>query len=138
MTSSDYGLPHPSTDQLSAMPLLASLSSEQLADLAELIELHQVSAGEAIVREGGDGYAFYFLFEGTAEVRHGDTVVSTLGPQDFFGEIAMIENVRRTASVVAVEPCVVGSMFGTVFRVLEASSPAIAQVLHDAAVTRHD
>jgi CRP-like cAMP-binding protein len=71
-------------------------------------------------------------------VRHGETVVRTLGPRDFFGEVAMIENTRRTASVVAAEPCVVWSMFGTTFRVLEAEHPDIAKVLSDAATTRRD
>jgi CRP-like cAMP-binding protein len=138
MTSSEFEVSHPSPDQLVSMPLLASLSRQQLTALAELIDVQDISAGRAIVQEGGGGYAFYFLIEGTAEVRHGDTVVRTLGPRDFFGEVAMIENTRRTASVVAVEPCVVGSMFGTSFRVLEADHPDIATVLHEAANTRRD
>jgi CRP/FNR family cyclic AMP-dependent transcriptional regulator len=98
MTSSEFGLPHPSPEELASVPLLASLSREQLVALAPLLDVEDVSAGRAIVREGAHGYAFYVLIEGTAEVRHGDTVVRTLGPQDFFGEVAMIDNVRRTAS----------------------------------------
>jgi CRP-like cAMP-binding protein len=138
MTSSESGLPHPSPEELASLPLLASLSPQQLTSAARLIEVEEVSAGQTIVREGTHGYAFYFLIEGTAEVRHGDAVVRTLGPPDFFGEIAMIDNTRRTASVVAVERCVVWSMFGTTFRVLEAEHPEIAKVLQDAANTRRD
>jgi CRP-like cAMP-binding protein len=138
MTPSEFGLPHPSPEELASVPLLASLSGEQLAALAPLLDVEDVSAGRAIVREGAHGYAFYLLIEGTAEVRHGDTVVRTLGPQDFFGEVAMIDNIRRTASVVALEPCVIWSMFGTTFRVLEAEDPDIAKVLQNAADTRRD
>jgi CRP-like cAMP-binding protein len=137
MTSSGFGLPHPSPEELASVPLLAPLSREQLVALAPLLDVEDVSACRAIVREGAHGYAFYVLIEGTAEVRHGDTV-RTLGPQDFFGEVAMIDNVRRTASVVALEPCVIWSMFGTTFRVLEADDPDIAKVLQNAANTRRD
>ena len=138
MTSSESGVRHPSPEELAALPLLSSLSSEQLDALSQLIEVGDVSAGRVIVREGQHGYAFYILIEGSAEVRHGDSVVRTLGPRDFFGEVAMIDKTRRTASVVAVEPSVVWSMFGTTFRVLEADHPEIAKVLSDAAATHRD
>ena len=136
MSSSESGLPHPTPEQLASLPLFASLNRQQLADLARLIDVEEVSAGRAIVREGVAGYAFYFLIDGAAEVCHGDTVVRTLGPRDFFGEVAMMENTRRTASVVAVEPCVIWSMFGTTFRVLETDHPEIARVLQHAADSR--
>jgi CRP/FNR family transcriptional regulator, cyclic AMP receptor protein len=62
----------------------------------------------------------------------------TLGPRDYFGEVAMIENTRRSASVAAVEPCVSWSMFGTTFRVLQAEHPEIAKALQQAASTCRD
>ena len=138
MTSSDPGRPHPTPEQLASVPLLASLNRQQLIDLAELIDVVDMSAGRTIVSEGATGYAFYVLADGTAEVRHGDTVVRTLGPGDHFGEVAMIEDGRRSASVVAVGPCVVWSMFGTTFRVLEAEHPEIAKTLQEAISTRRD
>lgn len=138
MNSSDSGRPHPTPEQLASVPLLASLSPQQLKDLAELVEVDEVSAGRTIVSEGASGYAFYVLAEGAAEVRHGDTVVRTLSPPDYFGEVAMIESGRRSASVVAVEPSVIWSMFGTTFRILQAEHPDIAKVLEDAADARRD
>lgn len=120
------------------MPLLASLNRQQLSDLAELIDVVDMSAGRTIVSEGATGYAFYVLADGAAEVRHGDTVVRTLGPGDHFGEVAMIEDGRRSASVVTVRQCVVWSMFGTTFRVLEAEHPEIAKTLQEAIDTRRD
>jgi CRP-like cAMP-binding protein len=138
MTSSEFRRPHPSPEELASVPLLAALNPEQLTALAELLEVEDISAGRAVVREGATGYAFYFMIAGAAEVRHGDTVVRTLGPGDFFGEVAMIDNTRRTASVIAVEPSIVWSMFGTTFRVLEADHPDIAKVLQNVANTRRD
>jgi CRP/FNR family transcriptional regulator, cyclic AMP receptor protein len=138
MTSSDAGRPHPTPEQLASVPLLASLNRQQLSDLAELIDVVDMSAGRTIVSEGATGYAFYVLADGAAEVRHGDTVVRTLGPGDHFGEVAMIEDGRRSASVVTVGPCVVWSMFGTTFRVLEAEHPEIAKTLQEAIDTRRD
>jgi CRP-like cAMP-binding protein len=129
---------HPTPEQLASVPLFKSLSPQQLSDLAELIEVSEISSGRVMVSEGASGYSFYVLAEGTAEVRHGDTTVRTLGPQDYFGEAAIIEKARRSASVVAVEPCVVWSMFGTTFRVLETEHPDIAKVLLDATNTRRD
>jgi CRP-like cAMP-binding protein len=138
MTSSDFGRPHPTAEQLMCVPLLASLSSQQLADLAEFIDVVEVPSGQVIVGEGTAGYAVYILIEGTVQVRHGETVVRTLSPPDFFGEVVMIDNARRTATVVAAEPCVLWSMFGTTYRVLEAEHPEVAKVLQHAADTRRD
>ena len=138
MNSSDTGRQrqHPTPEQLASVPLLASLDHEQLAELAELFEVAEVPAGLPIVAEGAPGYAFYVLAEGTAQVRLRNTDVRTLGPHDFFGEIAMIENTPRTAWVLAVQPCVVWMMFGDAFRTLETEHPDIAKVLQEAADAR--
>ena len=136
MNSSDSGRSHPTPEQLASVPLLASLDHQQLTDLAERFEVADVPAGLPIVSEGAPGYAFYILAEGTAHVRRGDSAVRTLGPRDYFGEIAMIENTPRTAWVLAVEPCVVWMMFGDAFRALETEHPEIAKVLQDAADAR--
>ena len=138
MTSVEHGLPHPNADQLSRVPLFASLTAEQLARLAHLLEVEHFPAGRTILREGADGYSFHVLIEGTAEVRHGETVVRTLGASDYFGEVAIVDRTRRTATVVAVQPCIVWSMFGTTFRTLAAEHTDIATALEHVAHTRRD
>jgi len=138
MSASGSHPQHPTPEQLASVPLLKALNPQQLSDLADLIEVSEISAGRAIVSEGASGYTFYVLAEGTAEVRHGDRAVRTLGPRDYFGEAAIIEKTRRSASVVAVEPCVVWSMFGATFRVLEVEHPDIAKLLQEATNTRRD
>ena len=61
-------------------------------------------AGKHLVKEGDYAYEFMAIEEGEAEVvRHGERV-ATLGPGEFFGEIAVLEKTRRTASVIALTP----------------------------------
>ena len=138
MSSSDLGATHPDPAQLASVALFASLTSEQLSALAKLMDVEHVPAGKAMVREGPDGYSFHVLMEGTAEVRHSDATVRTLWSNDYFGELAIVQTTRRTATVVAVEPCVVASMFGTTFRTLTHEHPDIAAALEETARTRRD
>jgi CRP-like cAMP-binding protein len=138
MTALHISPPRPNPEQLGAVHLFASLTTAQLSTLSRLIDIESVPSGRTIVREGADGYAFHVLAEGAAQVRHGDTTVRTLGPNDYFGEVALIDNSRRTASVIATEPCVVWSMFGTTFRELAAEHPEIAAVLEQVAHNRRD
>ena len=138
MTSTDLGVPHPDPEQLAAVSLFASLTTDQLSELAASMDVEHVPAGKPMVREGVDGYSFHVLIEGTAEVRHGDVTVRTLGTNDYFGELAIVQTTRRTATVVAVGPCVVASMFGTTFRKLAREHPEIAASLEHTARTRHD
>ena len=54
-----------------------------------------------IVREGEWPYEFFAIEQGTAEVRRGDQLLAELGPGDFFGEMGLVGDTRRNASVVA-------------------------------------
>jgi CRP-like cAMP-binding protein len=67
-------------------------------------------AGAVIVRQGDAGQTFYTIASGTAQVEvraNGHRRTSELGPGDFFGEIALLQNVPRTATVRALEPLTV-------------------------------
>jgi CRP-like cAMP-binding protein len=107
------------------VPLFAELTeAEREAVAAKLSERH-VEAGRHLSTEGGAGYFFFVIESGTATVSHDDEVVATLGPGDFFGEAAVLETTRRTATVIAVSDMVVLEMFGADFAVLHAHSPAV-------------
>ena len=124
---------HPTPDQLARIPLLADLTPGELATLAQRFEVEGVEAGHAIVSEGRAGYAFYVLADGAAEVSVDGEVVRTIGPGDHFGEIAILDDSgRRTATVVAITPVLVYSLFGTSFRVLQAEHPDVAEALEQA------
>jgi len=69
--------------------------------LADEIDLRE---GKEMTREGAPGREFFVLLEGTAEVKKNSRRVNTLGPGDFFGEIALVSREPRTATVIATSP----------------------------------
>jgi CRP-like cAMP-binding protein len=64
-----------------------------------------IGAGDFLFREGESGDKMYVLLEGNAEIKVGDLVVEIAGPGALLGEMALIDNSTRTASVVAKTPC---------------------------------
>src|SRR5262249_34806600 len=88
---------------LGAVPLLARLEPDDLARLAARAARVRVRRDTDIVREGDHGQRFYVLLTGTAEVVSNGTKRHVLGPGDSFGEIAVMRNVPRTATVHATD-----------------------------------
>ncbi|HSQ40214.1 MAG TPA: cyclic nucleotide-binding domain-containing protein [Anaerolineales bacterium] len=93
---------------LGKVPLFENLKKRQLQSLARIFIDRKCAPGEVIVPQGRDGYGFFIVASGHAEaVREksdGTTaVVNTFSAGDFFGELALLDNGPRTASVVATE-----------------------------------
>ena len=93
---------------LGQVPLFRNLSKGQLQSLARSMARRRFAAGEEMVRQGKGGVALFVVVSGKAEAVHTrvdgtQVVVNTFGPTDFFGELAMLHNQPRTASVVALE-----------------------------------
>jgi CRP-like cAMP-binding protein len=93
---------------LMQVPLFAGLTNRQKKQLANRFVGRQYKAGDVIVTQGKGGAGMFTITNGKAEavVASPDgtkTVVNTFGPTDFFGEIALLDDGPRTASVVAVE-----------------------------------
>jgi len=84
---------------LRVVPLLTGLEQRALEELAALGHQRTVRAGEDVVREGEPADRFYVLLEGTAAVYSGERMIRTLARTDHFGEIALLEQVPRTATV---------------------------------------
>ena len=116
----------PSEDRLRAIPLFSSLDEDDLGRLATWFTIEEASEGTRLTPEGASGYRFFVIEEGTAEVRRHHEPIATLGAGEFFGEIAIMGEGRRVADVVATSPMTLFSMFGTAFREMEASLPAVA------------
>jgi len=89
---------------LRGVPIFAPLAAPALERLAKaLVETHAES-GTVIFDEGARGDNFYVIAEGRASVEIGSTSIRTLGPRDVFGEVALLRDVPRTATVRAITP----------------------------------
>jgi CRP-like cAMP-binding protein len=115
----------PTTADLERIPLFASLSESELEELAEWFEVKSTVAEMQLIDEGTGGYSFFALADGQARVTANDKEIATLNPGDCFGEMALLGDGRRTASVTTTTPTTVYVMFGTEFRRLERSHPEI-------------
>lgn len=89
--------------QLASVPLLAGLEDKVRRRLAEIGKRRTYQADEVIVKEGTTGTALYIVLSGRARVEREGSAIAQLGSGDFFGELALIEEHPRTATVVASE-----------------------------------
>ena len=115
-----------SVDDLATVPLFNSVDKEQLAKLANWFHVQNANEGVRLVGEGAPGYTFFVLVEGTAAVTSEDQTLTELTAGDFFGEVAILGDGRRTATVTSTTPVRLLVLFGTEFRQLEAAHPEIA------------
>ena len=89
--------------QLATVPLLAGLEERVRRRLAEIGKRRTYSPDEAIVREGSTGTALYIVLRGRARVERDGKAIGQLQGGDFFGELALIEEHPRSATVIASE-----------------------------------
>lgn len=116
----------PSSSDLASVPLFASLSESELSEVADWFEVRDVSAGVRLVGEGATGSSFFVVSRGEAMVAAAGESVASLGPGDFFGEMALLGTGRRTATVTTTSPARVLVLFGSNFRRFRESYPGIA------------
>jgi CRP-like cAMP-binding protein len=121
-----------SAEQLASIPLFRGLSDGQLSELATWFDVRTASEGIRLCGEGAPGYTFFVLADGTASVTADGEAVATLGPGDFFGEIAILGHGRRTATVTTTCPVKLLVMFGAEFRRLEEAHPDMASTIRAA------
>jgi CRP/FNR family cyclic AMP-dependent transcriptional regulator len=91
-------------DLIRKVPLFARCSRAELKEIALLADEIDLHEGKEMTREGAPGREFFVLLEGTADVKKNSRRVNTLGPGDFFGEIALVSREPRTATVIATSP----------------------------------
>ena len=91
-------------EALKRSPLFETLSRRELAQIARVSDDLEVAPGTVLCREGARGQEFFVIISGEAAVTRGGRALATLGAGDFFGEIALLERVKRTATVTAVTP----------------------------------
>jgi CRP/FNR family cyclic AMP-dependent transcriptional regulator len=88
-------------EALRRVPLFADLNKRELRQIARLFKARHFSEGETVVQEGSGGSAFYVIDSGEATVFVGGKEYTTLKPGDFFGEIALIDEGTRMATITA-------------------------------------
>jgi ATP-binding cassette subfamily B protein len=126
--------------RLGAIPLFAHLDRDRLARFAARFIPVGIPAGQAVFEEGEPGEMLYVIVRGQVDVHRGDADgerhVTVLEPGDFFGEIALLEEVRRTATVRARTPCLLLALDRGDFRELLAEAPELRRVFENAARAR--
>ena len=86
---------------VTGVPIFASLDKKDAEQLARTFKERRFAAGDVIAAEGQRGIGFFVIESGTAKVTRGGEDRVMLGPGDYFGEIALIDDGPRTASVTA-------------------------------------
>ena len=88
-------------DVLRHVPLFEGLEDKDLERLADRFQERSFSEGDSVVNEGSTGTSFFVIGEGNANVSIGGETRDTLGPGDYFGEIALVDEGVRSASITA-------------------------------------
>jgi CRP-like cAMP-binding protein len=118
--------------RLESIPLFAPLSDDEREEIARRSDEVDVPEGRELASQGDFAYEFFVIEDGTAAVTKDGERLAELGPDDFFGEIGLLESERRTATVTATSPMSLIVMFGPDFRDLERRMPELAEQIRKA------
>ncbi len=88
-------------ERLAAVPLFSDLSKRTLNKILDNSKETTHVAGQTVVTQGHEGAGFHMILSGQAKVVRGGRKAATLGPGEYFGEMALLDGGRRTATVVA-------------------------------------
>ena len=121
---------------MKSIALFSALSDRDRAQIASWADEIEVEEGRALANQGQFGYEFFVVEEGEAEVTKDGQPVASLRTGDFFGEIALVEAERRTASVVARTPMRLIVMHRRDFQHMQREMPRVAEQVREAIRTR--
>ena len=116
---------------LQHVPLFADMKSKELKRLSQAMVEKRAEPGQTITEEGKQGVGFFVIESGTARVTVNGEEKRTLGPGDYFGEIALISDVPRTATVTAETPLRCWGLAPWDFRPLVENNATVAWKLLD-------
>ncbi len=114
------------SELIAGIPLFAGLDRRELKAVAGSLKERTFRAGSSVVQEGQSGVGFFVIESGTAKVSLADRELRTLGPGDHFGEIALIADLPRTATITAETDLACYGMTIWDFRAIVESNAALA------------
>jgi CRP-like cAMP-binding protein len=123
-------------DAIARVPLFAGLSKKELGQVASIADEIDLPEGKLLIREGERGREFFVLLEGEVEVSRKDEKLATRGSGDFFGEIALVSRLPRTATVRTSKPARALVIRDVDFRTVLRKTPAIAVKVLEALAER--
>jgi CRP/FNR family transcriptional regulator, cyclic AMP receptor protein len=118
------------------VPLFSELGNKELDEVAAIADEIDLPEGKVLTVEGAPGREFMVIVEGEATVRKGDNEVNRLGAGDFFGEIALVRQQPRSATVTAQSPIRALVITDRSFRTLLDHSPQIEEKVMSAVEAR--
>ena len=130
-----------STTVLRSLPMFATFSPEQMRALAAMVTRRSAPRGSAIMREGDPIDSLYIVISGRLKVMMGEadgkeTILSILGKGEFFGDMGVIDDGPRSATVVAIEPCELLAITRQAFRRCLGGNPDLAMAVMRVLVRR--
>jgi CRP-like cAMP-binding protein len=123
-------------EAIAKVPLFSRCSRGELSRIAKLADEVDLPADRILIKEGTRGREFFVILEGTVDVRRDTRLLLPLGPGDFFGEIALVADTPRTATVTTVTPVRALVVGAREFRQLLRTSPAIQMKILAAVASR--
>lgn len=121
---------------LKQVPLFSKLDKKSLQDIAHIADELDLPAGKEMATEGDRGREFFVLLKGEAEVTKNGSRINTMREGDFFGEIALVSKMPRTATVTATTDVDVLVITERAFDSLMKKSPDIGRSVAEALAER--
>ena len=121
---------------LKKVPLFSKLCKQGLQDVAHIADEIDLPAGKVMATEGDRGREFFVLLEGTADVTKSGQSINTMSEGDFFGEIALVSKMPRTATVTATTDVDVLVITERDFDALMKKSPEVGRQIAEALAER--
>ena len=125
-------------ERLAQIPLFAGLSKKEIASVSGLATRLDLDAGKELTKQGETGNEFVIVLDGEVDVLVDGKVVATRGSGDYFGEIALLSERPRTATVVAKTAVAIEVIGRREFRALVQDQPGIEDQLQAAMAERLD
>ena len=111
---------------LAGVPLFSSCTPEEIEAIAQSAQEESFDAGQIIVTQGMPGQAFYLVTSGRVEIVRDGRSLGAFGVGDFFGEMSLLDNAPRSATIRAIEPTTCIMLSSWDFKSLLEKNPSIA------------